>query len=202
MYLCTEHATVRYQGAAYADHRHIEAVEEVTGSHRFGSCLSLTVEANGTMWYGSTYVFGALPWSPRLYEWLVVSRWIFPPGLRRADGPDFYEGIGVDSTGHHVWAAARGKGLAHMTLNARRTGMTLETLRLPDPWVRDLVVDLDDTVWVASDGGVNRYDPSTDAWTAYRGLGTGVADLFLDDTVAPRAIDAATRTGVRVYRGP
>ena len=75
-------------------------------------------------------------------------------------------------------------------------------LSVPDSNIRDLVVDLNDTIWLATDGGLFRYDPTAESWTRLSGVGGGVTDLFLDDTVEPRALYIAHRGGVSVYRGP
>lgn len=201
VYLGTEHGIVRYQGKQYADHLHIATI--VDGSQRFGSSRALTVRDDGTLWYGNDFAFGGKPWTPRLFEWYFDAPWIFPSyAFGSKEDRDYYEGVGVDSTGKNIWLAAREHGIAHLTISPSGRAASIETLSAADPMTRDLIVDLDDTLWVASDSGVHRYDPTTKTWTRLAGVGGGANDLFLDDTVTPRALYIATRGGLFVYRGP
>lgn len=196
VYVASEHAVTRYQGRFYADHRHVSV--SYGGSSHYGAARALTVGDDGTMWYGSDFLLGGLAWTPRRYEWYFASRWIAPTNAYGTDAErDYYEGVGVDSRGG-VWAAARTHGLVHLTPRTR----AVERLEAPDLAMTDLAVDLDDSVWVAAKGGLFRYQPSARAWSRLGAAGTGVKDLFLDDTVVPRALYAATSGGILMYRGP
>lgn len=201
VYLGTGHGIVRYQGPYYADHLHIET--RVDGSQRFGNTKAMTVTDDGTVWYGNDFAFGGKAWTPRLYEWYLDNPWIFPSwAFGTREDRDHYEGIGVDSTGRHVWTVGREHGMAHMTIAENRRSAKLEILSVPDKWTTDLVVDVDDTVWVGADSGLFHYAPATDTWTRMAQVPAGVQDLFLDDTVTPRALYIAHKDGVTVYRGP
>jgi ligand-binding sensor domain-containing protein len=155
------------------------------------------------MWYGSDYEFGALAFQPRLYEWYFDNSWILPTNAFGApEEQDWYRGIGVDANGD-VWAAAHGWGLSHLSdVDLSKPHGTLETLNTPDLNMNALVVDMDNSIWIGADGGLFRYTPSTKTWTTYSEAGSGIAHVFLDDTVTPRAIYAATNGGIFVYRGP
>lgn len=201
VFLGTEHGIVRYQtDALYADHRHIATV--VLGSQRFGMTGGLTVTDDGTVWYGNAFVFGGLAWTPRLAEWYFDAPWLFPShGFGSLEDHDDYEGIAVDSKGD-VWAAGRGHGLAHLIIAPNRQSARLETVGVPDSNNHDLVVDADDTLWLATDSGVYRGTPDGQHWSRLAGVDVTAYDLFLDDVVAPRTLWIATRAGVFAYRGP
>ncbi|MFM2154082.1 MAG: hypothetical protein RL199_2517, partial [Pseudomonadota bacterium] len=200
LYLGTEHGVVRYRtDALYADHRHIATL--VGPTQHFGATGALAVGDDGTLWYGNDYAFGGLAWTPRLYEWYFDAEWLFPTWAFGApEDRDDYRGIGVDSRGG-VWAASRGRGLAHLVTGPRGR-WTLETLPLPDAEANDLVVDVDDSLWLAADGGVFRGSPDGRRWERLAGIDGPVRDLFLDDLVVPRTVWMATRSGVAAYRGP
>lgn len=199
VFLGTEHGVVRYQGEYYVDHVHIDTM--VGGSQRFGDTKALTVTDDGVMWYGNFWRFGGRPWHPRLREW-YETHWIYPShAYGGAEDRNFHEGIGVDSKGH-VWVAARTHGLAHLEIAPNGRSAKLHRLGAPSTDFTDLVVDTNDTLWVASDAGLHRYDPSSRSWTRLSGVSGSVRDLFLDDTVTPRALYIATRSNVYVYRGP
>lgn len=199
VYLTSEHAVARYQGTKLADHRHV--VVNYGGSDHFGAAKALSVTDDGTMWYGSDYELGGLAFTPRLYEWYFDAPWLFPTNAYGSnEEKDWYEGIGVDSHGD-VWAAARGHGLVHLKMTSPRHA-DVETLGVPDSNLNDLMVDTNDTVWVATDGGVFRYDPAAKTWTHMKEAGGGVMHVFLDDTVSPRAVYAGYNGGIYLYRGP
>lgn len=201
VFLGTGHGAVRYQGERYADHVHIETY--VGTSQRFGNTKAMVVTDDGTMWYGNDFAFGGKRWHPRLYEWYTDSRWLFPTwAFGSKEDRDHYEGIGVDSTGKVVWVLGREHGMVRMTIAANGRSARLDRVSMPDAFTRDLVVDIDDTVWVGSDSGLHHYDPATDNWTRISEVQGGVEDLFLDDTVSPRALYIAHSQGVTVYRGP
>jgi hypothetical protein len=200
LYLGTEHGVVRYQtDSLHADHRHIATV--VGPSQRFGSTGALAVGDDGTLWYGNDYVFGGLPWTPRLYEWYFDSEWLYPTWAFGApEDRDDYRGIGIDGRGG-VWAASRGRGLAHLVTGPNGR-WALETLPLPDASANDLVVDLDDTLWLAADSGAFHGTTDGRRWERVAGVAGPVSDLFLDDLVVPRTVWMATGSGVAAYRGP
>lgn len=195
VYLGTEHGVVRYRAAGlYADHRHVATT--VGGSQRFGRTGALTVNDDGTLWYGNEFAYGGLAWTPRLAEWYLDGAWIHPgQAFGATEDRDAYEGAAVASNGD-VWMAARGKGLARL-----RRGQ-VETFPLPDAMMRDLIVDLDDTLWMASDSGAYRGTADGASWTRVAGIDGPVSDLYLDDTVTPRTIWVAHRRGVTALRGP
>jgi hypothetical protein len=196
VYLGTEHGVVRYRAPGlYADHRHVATV--VGGSQRFGRTGALAVADDGTLWYGNEFAYGGLAWTPRLAEWYLDAEWIQPgQAFGPADDRDAYEGAGFAANGD-VWIVARGKGLARVTARGR-----VETLALPDAMVRDLVVDLDDSLWVAADGGLYRGTADGTGWSRVPSVEGPVHDLFLDDTVEPRTVWVAHRRGVTALRGP
>lgn len=201
VYLGTGHGIVRYQGPYYADHLHIET--RVNGSQRFGNVKAMTVTDDGTVWHGNDFAFGGKAWAPRLYEWYLENPWIFPTwAFGTREDRDHYEGIGVDSTGRKVWVTGRTHGMALLTIAANGRSATLDTFSAPDNNTNDLVVDLDDTVWVAADSGLYHYVPDTSSWTRVSEVPGGVQKLFLDDTVTPRALYIVHKDGVTVYRGP
>lgn len=201
VYLGTGHGIVRYQGPYYADHLHIET--RVNGSQRFGNTKAMTVTDDGTVWYGNDFAFGGKGWTPRLYEWYLYNPWIFPSwAFGTREDRDHYEGIGVDSTGRNVWVTGRTHGMAHLAIAENGRTAKLETFGAPDTSTTDLVVDLDDTLWVGADSGLYHYVPDTKTWTRISEVPSGVQKLFLDDTVTPRALYIAHKDGVTVYRGP
>jgi len=198
VYISSEHAVARYTGDKYADHRHVTV--NFGGSDHFGAAKALAVTDDGTMWYGSDFEFGGLAWTPRLYEWYFDNDWLFPLNVYGdVAEQDWNEGIGVDSKGG-VWVAARYHGLTHMAVTGHHGDV--ETIDMPDTNANDLVVDTNDTVWVGTDGGLFRFDPVTKLWTQLAEAGGGIVHVFLDDTVAPRAIYVGNHNGVTVYRGP
>ncbi|MFM2154016.1 MAG: hypothetical protein RL199_2451 [Pseudomonadota bacterium] len=200
LYLGTEHGVVRYRtDTLYADHRHIATL--VGPSQHFGATGALCVGDDGTLWYGNDYALGGLAWTPRLYEWYFDVEWLFPTWAFGApEDRDDYQGIGRDSQ-DGVWAVARGRGLAHLVTGPKGR-WALETLPLPDAEANDLVVDLDDTLWLAADGGVFHGSSDGRTWVRLAGVDGPVRDLFLDDLVSPRTLWMAGRTGVSAYRGP
>ncbi len=199
LYLGTEHGIVRYQSdTLYADHRHIATV--VAGSQRFGATGALTVTDDGTLWYGNDFAFGGLGYTRRLFEWYGVTPWLFPSHAFGApETRNNHEGIAVDAAGD-VWVAARGFGLAHLDTGPRGR-FTLETLPLPDDQARDLVIDLDGSMWLAADGGLYRGSADGRTWQRQAGVPGPVFDLFLDDVVTPRTVWAAHRGGITALRG-
>ncbi len=204
VFLGTEHGVDRYQGTQVADHRHIATDvpnPDGTTSQRFGATKAMRVKDDGTVWYGNDWRFGGLPWTPRLAEWYVGSEWLFP---MHAFGGQFdrnyNEGIDVDSKGN-VWVGARTYGLAHLLIGPNKH-FQLETFDVPDSNIEDVLADLDDTIWLATNGGLFRFTPATKAWTRFASVKSGVTKLFLDDAVVPRAIYIAAGQGVVVYRGP
>jgi hypothetical protein len=198
VYLSTEHAVLRYQGEKYTDHRHLQVFDG--RSTHYGAAKALTVTDDGTLWYGSDYMLGALAWTPRLYEWYFDNPWILPTNAYGTEmEQDWNEGIGVDSKGG-VWAAARTHGLTNLSITGKHSA--LETLDMPNTNANDLIVDTNDTVWVATDGGLYRYDPVAKTWKQFNEAGDGIMHVYLDDTVVPRAIYAGNNGGIFVYRGP
>jgi hypothetical protein len=204
VFLGTEHGIVRYQGSLYADHRHIATdVSNGNGttSQRFGASKAMTVTDDGTVWYGNDFRFGGVPWTPRLYEWYFDAPWLFPSyGFGGETDRDYNEGIGVDSKGD-VWVGARTLGMVHLIMAPNKHSAKKEKLDVPSAMINDLVVDLNDTLWLATDAGAYRYDPVTKKWTRFAAVSSGVNKLYLDDTVSPRALYFATGNGITVYRG-
>jgi streptogramin lyase len=204
VFLGTEHGIVRYQGTLMADHRHIAtdvANPNGTTSQRFGATKALTVTDDGAVWYGNDFRFGGIPWTPRLYEWYFDAPWLWPSHAFGGETDrDYNEGIGVDSKGD-VWVGSRGFGMAHLKIAANKRSASKETLDVPSSMINDLLVDLNDTIWLATDSGSYRYDPVAKSWTRFAGVSSRTNKLYLDDTVTPRAIYFATSSGITVYRG-
>ena len=201
IYLGTEHGVVRYQGEVkYADHRHIATL--VDGSQHFGSVLGLSVSDTGTVWFGNDYQLGGLAYTPRLYEWYFDDPWIFPGNAFGAEGDrNQYVGVVQDSKGN-VWAAAQGHGLAHLIVSPSGRSATVETLSVPDSAINHLVIDGDDTLWLATDSGVYHSDQNGQSWQKLAGAGGHAYELFIDDLVTPRTVWVATSEGVVAYRVP
>jgi ligand-binding sensor domain-containing protein len=200
VFLGTEHGLVRYQGELYVDHVHIETL--VNGTQRFGPSRALAVGPDGTAWYGNDFQFGGRPWTLRRAEWLQDARWKFPStGYGAVEERDYYTGIDVDAAGN-VWAAARTFGLVQLVVSP--SGRAASTLfhSVPDANLNELVVDADQSVWIATDGGLYRRDAVSGEWAREDRVKGGAFDLFLDDTVAPRALYVASGDGVAVLRGP
>lgn len=200
VFLGTEHGAVRYQGEYYADHVHIDTnilLPDGRTTQRFGPAEAIHVTDSGVMWFGNDFQFGARPFTWRLAEW-YDERWLFPSyGFGTREDRDYYRGIGIDSNGV-VWAGARTFGLARLHT---RDGGRVEQVSVPNSAIRDVVVDLDDSVWLATDGGLFRRDPASGSWDRLAGVPGTVFDLFLDDTVEPRALYIGHSGGMSVYRG-
>ena len=190
----------RIDDSHYASHRHVEV--DYGGSAHYGSARAVTVTDDGYMWYGSDFMFGALQYQPRLYEWYFDNSWILPTNAYGTDEQqDWYRGIGVDSKGD-VWAAANGNGLAHLkNVDVVKHKGTLETLVPPDLNMNTLAVDTDDSVWIGADSGLVRYDQTAQTFTPYTAAGSKIHHVYIDDTVTPRAVYVAGDAGLWVYRG-
>jgi len=200
VFLGTEHGMVRYQGDLYVDHVHIAT--EVNGSQRFGQTGGIAVADDGTAWYGSAWAFGGRTWAPRRFEWYSQSRWLFPSRAFGSDGTENdYQGVALDPAGA-VWLGARNWGLARLAMSPDRRRATIDTFAAPDADIRDIAADPDGTIWVGAGSGLYRFTPSSGVWNRSPDVPGDVTDLFLDDTVAPRALYAASGSGMWIWRGP
>ena len=158
---------------------------------------AVTVTDDGYMWYGSDYEFGALAWQPRLYEWYFDNDWILPTNVFSAERgaglvPGHRRRPPTATSGRRRRVGARPPVERRPRAQAR--GLSRRS-NVPDVNMNTLVVDPDDTVWIGADGGLYRYFPATQTWTNYPAAGGGINHIFLDDTVTPRAIYAATPAG-------
>jgi hypothetical protein len=207
VYLGSNHAVDVIRGDDYADHRHAIFLD-ANGTERVGYVWATNIDPNGNLLFGGHWKVAAVGPAPDvLLDWLdhaktpwLVDTWA--ENLGPVEDPDDVISIAGDIAGNRLWVGTRTKGLSAAQLTPRRW-RSVEGA--PDVEITGLELDPDGTLWVGTGSrGLWRYDESAGSWDASP-LVPGdarVYQVYLDATVTPRAVYAATDRGLYAIRAP
>jgi streptogramin lyase len=182
--------------------------------HPHGATLGLAVTPGGDVWDGDQFQLSKLnsgpsgdfdaTFNPVLQPW-------FPSEQDIA-------AVLVDGAGL-IYAGSLDRGLSRLDPNSLIVTVWSAAAGLPSLSVQSLALDPDGTIWVATDSGLGRLNPTTGAWQLFRGPpisptsdlpSDDVVDVTVDTSQSPRRVIVTAApsgainsgAGVVVYDGP
>ncbi len=209
VYVGSNHAVTLIRGDDYADHRHAIFLDD-TGSEAIGYVWSVNTDVSGNLLYAGHWKVAALPPSPmdtvmsfvdyNRVKWLVDT---WPQHLGPIEVPKNLHAVAGDLSQGRMYVGSWGMGLSAMQHAPRRWWSVAGT---PDSMITSLELDpADGKLWVATgSSGLWRWDPASGDWeqSPLVPAGLRVNQIYLDSTVTPRALYAATNGGLYVLRAP
>jgi hypothetical protein len=207
VYVGSNHGVTVIRGDDYADHRHALFLD-AAGSQAIQYVWATNLDPAGNLLFGGTWKVAALGPAPEaLADWLDYERspWLvdtWPEHLGPLEEPDDIVSIAGNLAENRLWIGTRERGLSGAQLQPRRWWSVEAT---PDPEITGLEVDPDGRLWVGTGStGLWRYDPAENYWeqSPHVPAGARVFQVYLDATVSPRAVYAATDGGLYVMRAP
>lgn len=208
LYIGSNHGVTVIRGDDYADHRHA-VWSDANGSLAIGYVWGVNTDPAGNLLFAGHWKLAAVPPAPAapngdLMKWLDygTTPWIadtYPELWGSMEDPDEMHAIAGDAQAGRIYVGSWGKGLASMDFAPRKW----TDLEAPDTHINSLELDpTDGKLWVGTrSAGLWRFDPATKSWEQIAGVPRGqVYDVYLDNTVTPRAVYAGTDSGLYVIR--
>jgi len=214
-------------GLPYADHVHATAFLP-DGTARMGEWRALAldpvarrasdglVREPGELFMGGEYTAGAVDWTSSLYDWSSEEKNPFslnfakPPVFAVAqDGdPVNIRAIAITHDGSVFFASGPQCDPRHDPMRgiARWDGTRFSyvdplDIGLPSRAILDMVALADDTLAIAMEDGLFRWDPRNNVVVRTPGLPSGpTGSLYLDSLVSPPALYVTTRSGLAVLQ--
>jgi sugar lactone lactonase YvrE len=190
------------------DHIHPEIWYQPGNMLQLGEQLGLAVLPSGELWVAGRYAVGLQPWNPEPHFQWVDGHFIY---AFTADSADHELNVPVgyreNNTGAAVtpdgvlWLSRMGGGLASWDPRTGSYSAIRKWPQVPSDLI-DVQADPTGQLWVVTSGGqLWRFDPGTGALSQFGGV-SGVRRIYVDTRVAPRALYAATSSGLAVIRVP
>lgn len=212
LFLGMNHGAVHVFNDSWGDHIHVGAWYQVEGGPptlSVGQWYGLALEPNGDLWIAGKTGVGLQPWNPTPHFAWVDGHFRYSFTTNTADhglhiAPDYQEnqrGIGRAPDGT-IWMASLSYGLFSWDPASRDYARIQRWTSpgLPQSQYVDLAADLDGSLWlVLASGELLRFQPTTGAVQTTPGV-SGVRRIYLDATVTPRSLYAATTSGLAVIR--
>jgi hypothetical protein len=213
----------------YADHVHPIVTSQTSGgvTEWMGEWRGLALDPthSGMLWMGGQYTGGALNWTAGLYPWTCQRQSCNPANnfyraWAKAYGTPLFP-VQNDGDSMNIRAAAvTSDGTVYFASGpqwnppfdpvygvAVVTGWSLtyldpiSDLHLPSKQLMDMVAMPDGTLaFAVLDAGLFRYNPTTHQTFQVTGVPNHINMLYLDTTVSPAALYAATDQGFTVVR--
>jgi len=207
VYVGSNHGATLIRGDEYADHRHALFIDS-TGSQAIGYVWAVNTDVHGNFLYAGHWKVAALPPSPMdtvlsfidydRVKWRVDT---WPQHLGPIEEPKNLHAVAGDLEEGRVYVGSWGMGLSAMQDAPRKWWSVPGT---PDTVINGLELDpIDGKLWVATgSSGLWRWDPPTGQWeqSPFVPGHLPVHQIYLDTTVTPRALYAATGAGLFVLR--
>jgi len=209
VYLGSNHGATVLRGDAWADHRH--PVFTLGDASLFiGYVHAVDYDPQGNFLIGAHWMVAAVPPAPLddLERWVSIVElpWLvytWPEHLGPIQEPKDIRAIAGDIAQSKIFVGMHGLGLSEMVIAPRSWRSIPGT---PDTHILALEWEhATDTLWVGTASrGLWRWDIATETWeqSPFVPANARVAQVLLDDTVAPRAIYVATNYGLYVIRAP
>ncbi|MHB8416831.1 MAG: ligand-binding sensor domain-containing protein [Myxococcales bacterium] len=181
-----------------------DAIEHRHPVHPHGATLGLAVTPAGDVWDGDQFQLSRLNAGPGDFDATfdpVLQPWV-------QSGQDI-SAVLVDGAGD-IWAGSLDRGLAELAPATFTVQLWTLAAGLPSLSVQALALDGDGTIWVATDSGLGRLDPSSGSWTLFRAPPAApasalpsddVIDVTIDASQIPRRVIVTTSQGVVAYDG-
>ena len=207
VYVGSNHGVTLIRGDDYADHRHALFLDD-RGSQAIGYVWATNLDPTGNLLFGGHWKVAALGPAPEyLADWLdpQKSPWLldtWAENLGPLEEPDEVIAIAGDLAKNRLWIGTREQGLSAAQLQPRRW-WSVEGA--PDREITGLELDADGSLWVGTGSrGLWRHDVTGRTWERSRHVPATarVFQVYLDATVSPRAVYAATDAGLYVIREP
>lgn len=209
VYVGSNHGVTLIRGDEYADHRHAIFLDE-NGSEAIGYVWDVNTDTAGNLLFAGHWKVAALPAAPLddvlsfvdygRVTWLVDTH---PEHLGPVEVPKHLHAVAGEIADGRVYVGSWGMGLSAMQMGPRKWWSIDGT---PDSVINGLELDpTDGKLWVATgSSGLWRWDPATEEWeqSPFVPAGMPVNQIYLDTTVTPRALYAATNGGLYVIRAP
>lgn len=179
---------------------------DVDGSLVTGDFRGIAVMPDGNVWIGGAVRSGLLRYADAGRNfWAPIDPIIeiWPPGV--ALDPQGYDWIMhfEPDAGGGLWIASYGNGVAYRGPGGGFTYLTTGN-GLPDNRVRELALDTDGSVWMATEGGLIRWRDGAvvQLFDARDGVPGGPLSVHVDSRSSPRRVIMGTTDGVGIYDGP
>ncbi len=184
-----------------------DAIEHRHPVHPHGMTLGVAITPGGDVWDGDQFQLSRLNAGPA-----ADFDATFDPILQPfAPAEQDIDSVLVDGAGD-VWAGSLVRGLARLDPKAFTVDVWTLAAGLPSLSVQSIALDPDGTLWVATDSGLGRLDPSTGTWRLYTAPPPGtppasglpsddVIDVTVDPSQSPRRVIVTTASGVVSYAG-
>lgn len=184
---------------------HVHTAIDVGGSLFTGDFRGIAVAPDGNVWIGAAARTGRIRYADEGGNfWAAISPEldVWPVGVALDPaGHDWVMALGADDDGG-LWVSSFGNGVAYW----RDGSFTyLTTSRgLPENRVRDLALDPDGSVWLATEAGLARARGGSvvQVIDASQGLPGAITSVFVDRGASPRRVIVGTTHGVGIYDGP
>ncbi|HUB10071.1 MAG TPA: two-component regulator propeller domain-containing protein [Myxococcales bacterium] len=182
-----------------------DAIEHRHPVHPHGATLGLAVTPGGDVWDGDQFQLSKLNSGPQ-GDFDATFDPVLQPWVQ--SGQDI-AAVLVDGSGD-IWAGSLDRGLAQLDPNAFTVQVWTLAAGLPSLSVQSLALDADGTLWVATDTGLGRLNPTSGSWTVFRAPpivpgsslpSDDVIDVTIDSSQSPRRVIVTTSQGVVAYDG-
>ncbi len=164
--------------------------------HPHGATLGLAVTPGGDVWDGDQFQLSKLNSGPQ-GDFDAAFNPVLQPWFQSEQD---IAAVIVDGAGL-IYAGSLDRGLARLDPNSLIVTVWSLAAGLPSLSVQSLALDPDGTVWVGTDTGLGRLNPSSGAWQTFRAPplspGSGlpsddVLDVTIDTSQTPRRVIVTT----------
>jgi hypothetical protein len=200
------HGVSHVYNDAFGDHVHPEVWYQPGSLEKVGEFFGLALLPSGDLWMAGRYGVGLQPWMATPHFKWVDGNFKYAFTTDSSDhGLNVPTGYHEDNRGAAVtpdgvlWLARLGGGLVSWNPKSGTYGSIVNYPQVPSDLL-DLQADADGTLWlVNTSGSLLRFDPRTGRLSTFGGV-SGVTRIYLDTSVAPRAVYASTSGGLAVIR--
>lgn len=188
------------------EHQH--AALSLNDSLYVGDFRGIGIAPNGNVWMGGDVRSALLRYADEGGQfWATMDEVdVWPPGVALDPSDtlanDWVMDLVVDDAGG-LWVGSFGNGLARMDPNG--TWSYVDTRHgLPDNRVYGLALDLDGSLWIATDAGLARLSGGgvRQVFDASDGLPGTILGVHVDGATTPRRVIIGTSAGIGIYDGP
>ena len=173
--------------------------------HPHGATLGLAVTPGGDVWDGDQFQLSKLNSGPQ-GDFDAT----FDPVLQPwAQSEQDVAAVLVDGAGL-IYSGSLDRGLSRLDPNSFIVTVWTLAVGLPSLSVQSLALDPDGTIWVATDSGLGRLNPTSGSWQTFHAppVSPGsslpsddVLDVTIDSSQTPRRVIVTTAAGVVAYDG-
>lgn len=185
---------------------HVHPAINVGASLFTGDFRGVAVAPDGNVWVGAAARTGLIRYADEggnFWARIEPELDVWPEGVALdPDGHDWVMALGADGQGG-LWVSSFGNGVAYRAPDGSFQYFTTAD-GLPDDRSRDLAIDVDGSVWIATEAGLVRFRGGriVQRIDATDGLPGAITSLWVDTSTEPRRLIVGGTHGVAIYDGP